>query len=128
MSWISDFFGTPQPTIEDAQRKASEAGESWQIETTAQGYTVHGTSYDDNDQEVPATWQFGTDTNGVENMNYLLDHVRSVQIGEEYRIAKWGNGEWDDPTGEKKQDIREYRTRTYYGEEYKAGWKKFLGL
>lgn len=132
MSRLRDFFGIPQPTIEDAQRKAEEAGEPWQIEETQGGYTVRGTSYDDNDQEVPATWQFGTDTNGVENMNYLLDHVRSCQIGDEYRLQKYGlqPGELDTSPEwcEHKHDIREYSTKAYYDEEYKPGWKRLLGL
>jgi hypothetical protein len=128
MSWLSDFFGTPEPTSNDAQRKTERAG--WQLEESDEGYTVHGTGYDDDDQEVPRTWDFPTDQ--VDNVNYLLDHAISVQIGEEYRQQKYGlePGELDTSPEwcEHKHDIREYRTKAYYDEEYKPGWKKLLGL
>jgi Mg2+ and Co2+ transporter CorA len=127
MSWLSDFFGTPEPTIEDACRKAERAG--WQVEESDGWYAVHGTGYDDNDQEVDKTWHFPAER--VDNMNYLLDHAISCQIGDEYRRQKFGLEPDEIDTSpdwyEHKQEIREHRLQ-YYDEEYKPGWKRFLGL
>jgi hypothetical protein len=120
LNFLKDLFVEHQPTEDDAFRKAEQVG--WNIEETESGYTVHGTAAS---EDGPDTWQF--EPGQVDDMNYLLDHVNSVELGEQYRREKWGD-EWDDPTGEKKQEIREYRTTTYYEEEYKPGWKRFLGL
>jgi hypothetical protein len=119
MSFLRDFFVGYQPTVDDAFRKAKQIG--WTVEASEDGYIVNGVDMDDQ----PATWQYAPDQ--IKDMNGLLDHVNSVELGEEYRQEKWGD-EWDDPTGEKKQEIREYRTETYYEEEYKPGWKRWLGF
>lgn len=119
MGFFRDFFGEHKPTVDDAFRKAEQVG--WSIEESKYGYTVFGENMDGQ----PDRWDYAS--REVEEMNSLLDHANSVAIGEEYRLAKWGE-EWDDPTGDKKQEIREYRTTTYYDEEYKPGWKRWLGL
>jgi hypothetical protein len=79
-----------------------------------------------------AIWPGGT------YMSFLRDFFVGYQptVDDAFRKAKqigWTveaseDGEWDDPTGEKKQEIREYRTETYYEEEYKPGWKRWLGF
>jgi hypothetical protein len=125
MGLLRDFFFGHTPTTEDAYRKAEQVG--WNIEETGTGYTVHGESVDGG----PDTWQYGRGGDDVDAMNCLLDHANSVQIGDEYRRQKWGlepdeidaSDEWC----ERKHEVRDYRMG-YYEEEYKPGWKRWLGL
>jgi hypothetical protein len=121
---FGDFF-VKQPTVETAIGKA-ERLDGWSVEQAGTGYTVRGV--DANGQ--PSSWQYEADE--VDNMNYLLDHVGSVKIGDEYRRQKWGlqPGEVDTSAEwcERKHEIREYRSKTYDEQEYKPGWKRLLGL
>ena len=125
LGFLRDFFFEHEPTIEDAYRKADNV-EGWQVEETNEGHTVHGTDA----YGKPHSWQFGTDE--VPEMNDLLNHVNSVQIGMEYRRQKWGLEPGEEDTSsewcERKHEIREYRTKTYDEQEYKPGWKRLLGL
>jgi hypothetical protein len=121
---FGDFF-VKRPTVEAAIDKAEHL-DGWGVEETDVGYIVHGV--DVNGQ--PSDWQYGADE--VPDMNYLLDHVASVQVGDEYRLQQWGlqPGEVDtsDAWCEHKHLIREYRTATHDEQVYKPGWKKLLGL
>lgn len=116
---LKDFFWEKQPTLASAYDKAQRAG--WQLERTAAGYTLHGVNH----EGQADSWQFRPDQ--VADMNYQLDHVLCVALGEQYRQARWGDVR-DDPTGEKKEEIRTYRINTYYAQEYKPGWKRLLHL
>jgi hypothetical protein len=121
---LKDFFIEKQPTLETALEKAERAG--WQIEQVASGYVVRGQNHEGKSD----SWQFSADQ--IESMNYILDEKLSVDLGDQYRLRKWGlhPGEVDtsDEWNKRKYEIREYRVKTYYQDAYKPGWKKLLGL
>jgi hypothetical protein len=119
---LREFFIEHQPTLQDAYNKARRLG--WRVEETQMGYIVHGV----NAERQTASWPFNA--GGIDVMNYLLDHVLSVQLGEEYRLRVYGPDEPADPNEavRRKHEIREYRVKTYHAMAYKPGWKRLLGL
>jgi hypothetical protein len=115
------FVESYHPTLADAYAKASRAG--WSLEETEQGFVVHG--FDADDQ--PRDFHFGPDQ--IDSINGLLDHALSVQMGEQYRLAKYGPDEPESSVeaARRRHEIRDHRMR-YYDETYKPHWKRWFGL
>src|SRR5437868_15105962 len=103
-----------EPTIEEKANKV----EGFSVEQTNTGYTVKGVDA----YAQPATWQLD-----ASQANNLLDHVRSVQIGMEYRQEKYdlepGQEDTSSDWCERKHEIREHRLQAIE-EENKPGWKR----
>lgn len=118
LDFLKDFFFEHQPTEADLHRKAEQV--DFEVEETEAGYTLQGT-YDNEAR----TWSGDfTEVNGI------LDHVNSVKIGDEYRRERFGlePGELDtsEEWVEHKHEVRDYRTETYYSQEYQPGWRRLL--
>ena len=120
--WFTDVFvESYHPTLADARNKAAQSG--WSLEETKHGFVVHG--FDADGQACD--FHFGSDQ--IDKVNDLLDHALSVQMGEQYRLAKYGP---DEPASEeeaarRRHEIRDHRMR-YYDETYKPRLKRWFGL
>lgn len=102
-NFLKDFFVEHQPTEQDVYRKAEQVG--FTLEETSTGYTLDGYGPDGYNANgfvpgKPATWHYTSDE--LDEANNLLDTVNSV--------------------------AHEYGVDDYYEEEYKPGWKRWLGL